>query len=189
MKCLQLMQIRWFRRLFYTGLVFFTIFIVGLVIPDDRSIIPVKNATSKDWNPKSFWYYPWGKSGIHKGIDIFSPYGQPVIASTGGIVLQAGFWKNGGQTVTVLGPKWRLHYYAHLSEKNVRVGYIVSAGDTLGKVGNTGNAIGKQPHLHYSIFTLIPYFWRSDKTPYGSQKKWYINPIPRLTNNTKKSTL
>ncbi len=179
----------WLRKIFYVCLVVFIIFIVGLITPDDRSLIPVKDATAKDWHEKSFWYYPWGTSGVHRGVDIFAPYGQPVIASTGGIVVQAGVLKNGGQVVTILGPKWRLHYYAHMSEKNVRVGYIVSASDQIGKVGNTGNAINKPPHLHYSIFTLIPYFWRSDETPYGSQKKWYINPIPRLTpKNANQST-
>jgi len=31
----------------------------------------VLGATPKDWNHATFWYEPWGKSGVHKGIDIF----------------------------------------------------------------------------------------------------------------------
>ena len=49
--------------------------------------IPVDGATPADWNPKSFWYGPWGRSGVHKGIDIFAPKGTLVRAPTYGIVL------------------------------------------------------------------------------------------------------
>lgn len=149
----------------------------GLLLPE-HIVIPVKDASEKDWNKNSFWFYPWGKSGVHRGVDIFAPVNQPVLAASSGIVIESGRRSQGGNVITILGPKWRLHYYAHLSKKNVRVGYWVNAGEVIGAVGMTGNAMGKTPHLHYSISTLIPYVWKSDKTPYGSQKKWYINPIP-----------
>lgn len=171
---------RWLRRMVYTTCACIIIIGAGFAIPE-RIVIPVQGATHKDWNPKSFWYYPWGNSGVHRGIDIFAAHGQPVIASTSGMVVYAGVKKNGGHAIMVLGPKWRLHYYAHLSRKSVRVGYYVKAGEPIGAVGSSGNAMGKQPHLHYSIRTLFPYFWRSDESPYGSQKKWYLNPIPRFS--------
>ena len=45
----------------------------GLLIPE-RAVIPVEGATPRDWNAKSFWYEPWGISGVHKGIDIFDSF-------------------------------------------------------------------------------------------------------------------
>ena len=59
---------------------------LGLFLPA-RGVIPVQNATAKDWNANSFWFAPWGKSGVHKGIDIFAKKGTPVIASASGLVV------------------------------------------------------------------------------------------------------
>lgn len=62
---------------------------LGLLLPA-RGAVPVIGATQKDWHPNSFWYSPWGKSGVHKGIDIFAPAGTPVISSSYGLVLFTG---------------------------------------------------------------------------------------------------
>ena len=43
--------------------------------------IPVAGAAPQDWNHDSFWAYPWGKSVVHKGIDIFAPHGSQVVAA------------------------------------------------------------------------------------------------------------
>jgi hypothetical protein len=43
-------------------------------------------------------------------------------------------------------------YYAHLDKQLVRAGQRVRAGDTLGLVGNTGNARTTAPHLHFGIY-------------------------------------
>ena len=51
-------------------LIIFSTIALGYLIPENLSI-PVKGATTADWNDHSFWYEPWGKSGVHKGIDIF----------------------------------------------------------------------------------------------------------------------
>ena len=44
-------------------------------------------------------------------------------------------------------------YYAHLDEQTVTDGQRVSIGDTLGRMGNTGNARTTPPHLHFGIYT------------------------------------
>jgi len=44
-------------------------------------------------------------------------------------------------------------YYAHLDSINVSVAEKVSIGDTLGFVGNTGNARTTTPHLHFGIYS------------------------------------
>ncbi|QXE89134.1 M23 family metallopeptidase [Geomonas subterranea] len=147
----------------------------GICLPE-RLIIPVKGATKSDWNAKSFWFSPWGKSGVHKGIDIFAQEGVPVIAASSGLVVQAGFTPGGGNVVSVLGPKWRVHYYAHLKSINVTNGEFVSQGSKLGTVGSTGNAAGKQPHLHYAIITQIPYVWLFQTEKYGFDRMFFLNP-------------
>ncbi len=153
-----------------------TLILLGFFLPENLSI-PVEKATSKDWNPKTFWYYPWGKSVTHKGIDIFAPKGRPVIAPTYGIVLYAGELKYGGNAVLLLGPKWRFHYFAHLEEITCKSFSPASKNKKLGTVGDSGNAKGKAPHLHYSVVTVFPYPWRIDSAPQGWKKMFYLNPI------------
>ncbi|NLG63534.1 MAG: M23 family metallopeptidase, partial [Candidatus Cloacimonetes bacterium] len=43
-------------------------------------------------------------------------------------------------------------YYAHLDRQDVRPGERVRAGDQIGLVGNTGNARGTSPHLHFGVY-------------------------------------
>ncbi|MGE8638481.1 MAG: M23 family metallopeptidase, partial [Achromobacter sp.] len=66
---------------------------------------------------------------------------------------QVGTNNLGGQVVWVLGPGRQRHYYAHLDGyADIQRGQLVAAGDVLGYVGNTGNAQGTPPHLHYGIY-------------------------------------
>jgi murein DD-endopeptidase MepM/ murein hydrolase activator NlpD len=145
-------------------------------IPSYNCIIPVKDATTADWNKKSYWYYPWGKSVTHKGIDIFAKKGTPVLAAHKGIVIATGNNKYGGNYVLVLGAKWRLSYYAHLEEIIAKKLSIVKQGELIGKVGDTGNAKGKAPHLHFSIVAIIPKFDNIDNSIQGWKKMFYLNP-------------
>lgn len=139
--------------------------------------MPVNGATKSEYHPESFWFYPWGKSITHKGVDVFARKGTAIRSSTYGLVLYSGKIPIGGNVVLILGPKWRLHYYAHLNEIKSRTFSFVSKKTTIGTVGDTGNAIGKPPHLHYSILTLIPYVWRVDSDRQGWMKMFYLNPI------------
>ena len=148
---------------------------IGFLLPQPTAI-PVKGATSQDWNSQSFWFEPWGKSGVHKGIDIFAAKGTPLTATTYGIVVFRGELSLGGKVIAVLGPKWRIHYYAHLSSIDTRFGALVSMGETIGAVGDTGNAAGKPPHLHYAVVTLIPYPWRWDGSTQGWKKMFFLDP-------------
>ncbi len=156
-----------------------TVLIIGLILPQKFSM-PVDGATTADYNKQSFWYYPWGKSGTHKGVDIFAKEGTAVRSATSGLVVFCGQINMGGNVVLVLGPKWRLHYYAHLKEIKTSLFSWVDSGKVIGTVGTTGNAAGKTPHLHYSITTLIPYLWRIDTDKQGWKKMFYLNPIDYL---------
>lgn len=161
------------------GIGFLVVIVLGLLLPQ-KFYNPVKGATQSDYNKDSFWYYPWGKSVTHKGVDIFAKEGTAVQPATKGLVIYSGNLKLGGNVILVLGPKWRFHYYAHLKESYVTSFEFVNSKKIIGTVGTTGNAAGKQPHLHYSIITPIPYFWKIDSSRQGWKKMFYLNPIPYL---------
>lgn len=139
-------------------------------------INPVTGATENSWNHETFWYYPWGTSGVHKGIDIFMPEGTPVVAPQSGFIVWRGVHKKGGNMIYMLGPLMRLHYFAHMKKFELAAGRYVSKGDTIGYVGTTGNAAGKPPHLHYHIITIIPYPWRITREHEGWKKMFYLDP-------------
>jgi peptidoglycan LD-endopeptidase LytH len=148
---------------------------LGLCIPG-RGAIPVQNATAQDWNTNSFWFAPWGKSGVHKGIGIFAPKGTRIISSTHGLVIFTGNIDMGGNVVAILGPKWCIHYYAHLDSINAKTLDFAGQGDIIGSVGVSGNAKNKPPHLHYSVMSLAPYPWRFSLQTQGWKKMFFMNP-------------
>jgi len=152
---------------------------IGLFLPQNLSM-PVQGATTSDYNHKSFWFYPWGKSITHKGVDIFAEKGTVIKSSVSGLVLYSGKIKYGGNVILVLGPKWRLHYFAHMDEINTSSFSWVNQKTLIGTVGDSGNAKGKPAHLHYSILTILPYFWRIDDSIQGWMKMFYLNPINYL---------
>lgn len=147
---------------------------IGFAIPEDP-LVPVTGATARDWNPTSFWYEPWGASGVHKGIDVFAPQGSDVISAIPGVVIFQGHLGIGGNVVAVLGPKWRVHYYAHLANAAPSPRFL-SRGEKLGLVGTSGNAAGKPPHLHYSVVSLVPLPWRFSLAEQGWKKMFFLDP-------------
>src|SRR5690606_11184843 len=87
----------------------------------------------------------------HEGVDVFAPRGTPVVAVVPGVV-RSGNNNLGGKVIWLSQPgKGRSFYYAHLDSQSVNAG-IVKPGDTLGWVGNTGNAVYTAPHLHFGIY-------------------------------------
>jgi hypothetical protein len=91
--------------------------------------------------------------GWHHGDDLFAPLGTPVLAVANGSLNRVGWQRLGGWRLWVRDRLGNEFYYAHLS------GYTplalhskrVHAGDVLGFVGITGDAIGTPPHLHFEI--------------------------------------
>ena len=76
---------------------------------------------------------------MHKGIDIFGERGTEVVTASPGVVVYRGQLKLGGNVVYILGPKWRIHYYAHMDSVGVQLGDSVYAGKTIGTVGTSGS--------------------------------------------------
>jgi peptidoglycan LD-endopeptidase LytH len=100
----------------------------------------------------------------HHGIDIFAPRGTPVLAVAPG---RASVRENrlGGKVIFLRDPSRGVsYYYAHLDSQLVAPGAEVQIGDTIGLVGNTGNARSTPPHLHFGIYRRgfgprNPYAW------------------------------
>ena len=165
------------RALRWTLLLPASLFLLLLLVPDRAApLVPVDRATSRDWNAKSFWFEPWGRSGVHKGIDIFAHMGRAVRSSTHGIVIFTGSLRLGGNSVAVLGPRGRIHYYAHLEQVTTHALQPVAAGSAIGTVGDSGNAAGKPPHLHYAVLSLLPCPWRATSGTQGWKRMFYLDP-------------
>ena len=143
---------------------------------------PVEGATRNDYNQESFWYYPWGTSITHKGVDIFKSKNTPIHPASGveGVLYAGHMPGKGGNVVVSLAPKWRLHYYAHMDKVSAIPLSVVTHGSTLGTVGNSGNAANTPSHLHFGIGSLILNPFRIDDTPDGLFKAFYMNPTPYL---------
>lgn len=89
----------------------------------------------------------------HHGIDIFAARGTPVLAATDGVVRSTRPNELGGNVVWLRDDRrGQTLYYAHLDRHAVSAGQQVRIGDTLGFVGNTGNARTTRPHLHFGIY-------------------------------------
>jgi murein DD-endopeptidase MepM/ murein hydrolase activator NlpD len=152
---------------------------IGYVFGIDKIfVLPVDKMNAKDYNQKSFWMGPWGASIVHKGVDIFGKIGTNIFSSTPGIVVIKGYNKIGGNAVMVLSPDLKVHYYSHLESISSTLFSTVSAGEKIGTLGDTGNAKGKPPHLHYGIHTLLPFIWNIDLSKrHGLRKMFYVDPI------------
>ena len=149
--------------------------IINMLLPT-KIQNPVEGCGQESYNQKSFWH-PWGNHR-HAGIDIFAKKGTKIYPAIGGIVVgTAHNLGAGGNCILILSSGWRLHYYAHLSEIDTYIGAVVTKKSVIGKVGNTGNAVGKPHHLHYSISSIFPQGdWRWEP----KQIAFYINPIIEL---------
>lgn len=94
-----------------------------------------------------------GGARSHDGVDIFAPRGTPVVSVADAIVDAVQNTGAGGRVIWARDVDGGLlYYYAHLDEQLVAKGTRVAAGDTIGRVGNSGNAGAASPHLHFGIY-------------------------------------
>lgn len=127
--------------------------------------MPVKDATRNSYDQNSFGAPRQGHT--HKGVDIFARKGTAVLSATSGVVIFTGYLSLGGKAVTVLSPDIKFFYYAHLDTILTSPMTWVSAGELIGRVGNTGNARNTPSHLHFSVCQIFPY-------------KRFFDPVPLL---------
>jgi hypothetical protein len=88
----------------------------------------------------------------HLGLDLMAAYGTPVVAPADGVA-RISSSALGGLSVRVVQPDGTFYYLAHLSgtAEGLVDGAAVTLGQTVGYVGDSGNARGGSPHLHFAI--------------------------------------
>lgn len=109
---------------------------------------------------RSNWGEARGGERAHQGLDIMAPAGQPVVAAADGTVEKLYFSKGGGGVTLYQradGGDLML-YYAHLRAyaQGMAEGRRVRAGETIGYVGDSGNAGAGNYHLHFAVARMAP---------------------------------
>ncbi|MFF3860280.1 M23 family metallopeptidase [Streptomyces sp. NPDC002209] len=103
-------------------------------------------------------------SGYHTGLDFAAPTGTPAKAVAGGKIASAGWSGAYGYRIVLELEDGTEIWYCHLSSMSVTSG-SVGAGETIGRVGATGNVTG--PHLHLEVrkggSTMDPLAWLESK--------------------------
>ena len=106
----------------------------------------------------SYWTDDWhacrdGCTRFHEGLDMFARSGTPLVAIADGFVSQKLVGDLSGISVEITDSGGVQYFYAHLSAwaPGIQAGDRVQAGQVLGYVGNTGNAIYTPPHLHLEV--------------------------------------
>jgi murein DD-endopeptidase MepM/ murein hydrolase activator NlpD len=91
-----------------------------------------------------------GYPHFHTGIDLVEPFASPVLAADDGVIALVGSSSSGYGRYVVIAHSGGLDtLYGHLSTTVVKVGQLVSQGQTIGLEGSTGNSSG--PHLHFEL--------------------------------------
>jgi murein DD-endopeptidase MepM/ murein hydrolase activator NlpD len=101
--------------------------------------------------PNSFidsWGFPRSGGRTHEGTDIMAAFGTPVVAITNGAITYAGYGSSAGNWLILSGADGNSYWYMH-NQENLVGGGAVSAGQQIATVGNTGNASGGPPHVHF----------------------------------------
>lgn len=96
------------------------------------------------------WGFPRSGGRTHKGTDMFASRGEPMYAVQAGTATTSSNGL-GGLTVHLRANTGFSYYYAHLDRHEFSGSKSVSQGEVIGYNGNTGNARGTSPHLHFEI--------------------------------------
>ena len=101
--------------------------------------------------PNSFidsWGYPRSGGRTHEGTDMMAAMGAPVVAITDGRITFEGTGVTAGKWLILSGDDGNSYYYMH-NQSNMVASGRVKAGQQIATVGDTGNAIGGPPHVHF----------------------------------------
>jgi murein DD-endopeptidase MepM/ murein hydrolase activator NlpD len=142
-------------------------------VPSDRLIVPVAGVLRDQL--RDTFSESRSEGRVHDAIDIPAPQGTPVLAAADGPIVKLFHSDRGGTTIyqSSVDRKF-IYYYAHLDRyaDGLAEGHLAKQGETIGYVGDTGNAGAGNYHLHFSIAIV------SDPKRYWDGTN--INPYPLL---------
>lgn len=120
-------------------------------LPDFPLVFPLADSSVTRTSGYGWRTAPMGGSGseFHLGNDLAAAMGTAVLAAADGVVRCAGVHDSYGNYLRILHENGDETLYAHLQYLFVHTGQVVSAGECLGTVGQTGNSTG--PHLHFEL--------------------------------------
>ncbi len=90
-----------------------------------------------------------GRRSMHKGLDIANDRGTPILAAGSGVVTYSGYNGAYGRIVVLSHGYGYKTVYAHNNKNLVKVGDVVSKGEQIAEVGNSGKSTG--PHVHFEV--------------------------------------
>ncbi|MFT4807755.1 MAG: murein DD-endopeptidase MepM/ murein hydrolase activator NlpD [Arenicella sp.] len=105
-----------------------------------------------------------GLPSMHKGLDFAGKEGEPVLATGAGIITWSGSRYGYGNLVEIDHGDGLVTRYGHNRAVNVKIGDVVTKGQTIAELGNTGRSTGA--HVHYEVIHKgkqqdpLPYVYR-----------------------------
>jgi peptidoglycan hydrolase CwlO-like protein len=108
----------------------------------------------------------WGR--FHYGIDIANRSDVPIVAAANGVVIQSYYSNSYGNVIFIahsINGQIFTSVYAHMSSRHVGEGAVVSKGQQIGIMGNTGDSQGQ--HLHFELH----------RGPWNDSKSNAVNPV------------
>ena len=99
------------------------------------------------------WLVARAGGRFHEGIDLFAARGTPVVAVADGTLFRVGYSGISGNRLWLRDAAGTEFFYAHLDgfTSSAREGGSVSKGTVIGYNGDTGDARGTSPHVHFEI--------------------------------------
>lgn len=115
----------------------------------------------------------------HMGVDMRAPAGTPIYPMAPGVVTRVGSSRVGGNTINIRHANGLRTYYAHCSTVKVHEGDRVNNNTVIATVGDSGNAKGTVPHLHFQVWKdnqiqdPAAFFSVPKYVPYDAKKEKY----------------
>ncbi|MDJ0914037.1 MAG: peptidoglycan DD-metalloendopeptidase family protein [Desulfobacterales bacterium] len=123
-------------------------------LQDQRNLLAATPAVrpTRGWVTSRFGYRisPFtGRREFHKGLDIATRKGTPIIATADGVVTYAGNKGLLGKTLVIDHGHGMVTRYGHCDKLLKKAGTRVKRGDSIATIGNTGRSTGS--HVHYEV--------------------------------------
>lgn len=175
----------------------------AIAAPDYRDPVDITFPAISTARYSDDFHNPRSGGRVHRATDLFSAAGTKIFAARGGTVIwlppkESG---NAGFAIQIRGDDGRVYAYYHLGPaggtlrqavaKKVRLGAQVARGQYIGRLGDSGNAAGGAPHLHFEIHdsSVVDPYGSNRRNPYASLRRAQGLPVhnasPSASTNAK----